>query len=150
MANEQVYNRGAYRMVHGDLVYHSGDVRWLLLETTVAGAYDPDLNTVTELLAVGGVAELVATGYARKAGTGEATTEDDTNNRVNLDVAIPVWTSLGAAAGDAVVAAVAYDEGGGTDATRYLLSYHDEGMPVSLNGGDFEITTPNDHMRLTT
>lgn len=152
MANEKVYNRGAYRMLHGDFVWHSGDPRCLLLETTAAGAYDPDLDFVSDLLAVGSVAEMVATNYARKALTSESTTLNDTNNRVDLDADIPVWTSLGVAAGTdgSAVAAVVYDEGGGTDATRALLSYHDQNFPVVTNGQNFTVNTPNDIIRGTT
>lgn len=146
---EVVYNRFKYRSARAETDWDGGDIRCLLLETTAAGASDPDLDSVADLLAVGSVAELVATSYARKALTGEAVNLSDANNRAELDAAIPVWTALGAASGDAVVAAVIYDEGGGTDASRWLISYHDSGFPVSLNGGDFELTTPNDVVRLT-
>lgn len=148
--SEKVYNRFKFRSATGLDDWDAPiDARVLLLETTAAGAFDPDLNTVADLLAVGSVAELVATNYARKACTSETATEDDTNDRANLDADIPTWTALGAASGDTVVAAVVYNEGGGTDATRTLISYHDTGFPVSLNGGDFSITTPNDVVRLT-
>lgn len=125
----------------------------LLLETTAAGAYDPDLDDVAALLAVGGVAELTATNYARATLAGETLSggPDDANNRVNLDCNDVVFTSLGVAGGTdgSVVAAVIYDEGGGTDGTRYLISYHDSGFPVVTNGQNFTVATPNDVMRLT-
>ena len=147
---ERVYNRFKFRSATGLDDWDAPiDSRTLLLETTAAGAFDPDLNTVADLLAVGGVAELVATGYARKTNTGEAASEDDTNDRANLTATIPTWTALGAASGDNVVAAVIYNEGGGTDATRTLISYHDTNLVVALNGGDFTINTPADVLRLT-
>lgn len=146
---EKVYNRFKFRSASGATVWGTADTRVLLLETTAAGAFDPDLNTVADLLAVGGVLELVAPNYARKVMTGEAVVEDDVNDRANLGGTIPVWTSLGAATGDVVVAVVVYDEGGGTDATRQLCSYHDSGFPISLNGGDFTVSTTNDVMRAT-
>jgi hypothetical protein len=151
MANEKVYNRFKFRSASGATDWDSGDIRCLLLESTVAAAYDPDLNTVADLLAVGSVAEMVATNYARKAFTGEAVTQDDTNNRANLDASIPVWTALGVAAGTdgSAVALVVYDEGSGTDATRHLISYHDQNFPVITNGQDFTVNTPNDVVRLT-
>lgn len=147
--SERVYNRGKFRLGTGATVWGSADTRILQLETTAAGAFDPDLNTVADLLAVVGVAELVAVNYVRKALTAEAVAEDDANDRVNYDGDISVYTSLGAPTGDAIVASVVYDEGGGTDATRHLISYHDSGFPISLNGGNFTETTPNDIVRAT-
>lgn len=148
-----VYNRFKYRSVTGATVVGTADFRMLLLETTAAGAFDPDLDSVADLLAVGSVAELTATNYARAALAGESAGAgpDDTNNRVNVDFTDQVFTSLGVAAGTdgSVVAAVIYDEGGGTDASRWLVSYHDSGFPVVTNGQNFTVATPNDWMRLT-
>lgn len=151
MANETVYNRFKFRSASGLTDWDSGDPRMLLLESTAAGAYDPDLNSVADLLAVGSVAEMIATNYARVALTGESVTEDDTNNRANLDANDVVFTNLGVPAGTdgSAVAAVVYDEGGGTDATRWLISYHDAGFPVVTNGQPLTVATPSDVLRLT-
>lgn len=148
---DTVYNRGKYRLGHGDTVWDTADLRMLLLETTAAGAYAASLNTVTDLLAVGGVAELTATGYARQALDTQTITEDDGNNRVNYDVADEVFANLGVAGGTdgSVVSCVVYDEGGGTDGTRFLVSYHDSGFPVVTNGQNLTIASPNDVVRLT-
>lgn len=147
-----VYNRFKYRSVTGVDVVGSSDFRMLLLETTAAGAFDPDLDTVADLLAVGSVAELTATNYARAALAGETAGAgpDDANNRVNIDFTDQVFTSLGVAAGTdgSVVAAVIYVEGA-SDAARFLVSYHDSGFPVVTNGQNFTVATPNDWMRFT-
>lgn len=151
--SDTVYNRFKYRNARGDTIIGTSDFRMLLLETTAAGAFNPDLDTVTDLLAVGGVAELTATNYARATLAGETTGAgpDDANDRMNADFTDQVFTSLGVAAGTdgSVVAAVVYDEGGGTDATRQLVSYHDSGFPVVTNGQNLTVATPNDWLRLT-
>lgn len=148
---DTVYNRFKFRTVTGDSDIGATDYRALLLETTAAGAFNPDLDDVAALLAVGSVAEFVGTNYARATLDGEAASVDDTNDRANIDFTAEVWTSLGVAAGTdgSVVAFVAYEEGGGTDATRNLVSYHDSGFPVVTNGQNLTIDTPNDWMRLT-
>lgn len=147
-----VYNRFKFRSVTGVDVVGSSDFRMLLLETTAAGAFDPDLDTVADLLAVGSVAELTATNYSRATLSGESAGggPDDTNNRVNIDFTDQVFTSLGVAAGTdgSVVAAVIYVEGA-SDAARFLVSYHDSGFPVVTNGQNFTVATPNDWMRFT-
>ena len=152
-----VYNRFKFRSAHGDTQWGStapspADVRILLLETTAAGAFNPDLDTVADLLAVGSVAEFVGTNYAR--GTvveTDPTGPDDTNDRVNLDITDQVFTSLGVAAGTdgSVVAAVFYHEVAAADASRHLISYHDSGFPVVTNGQNLTVAAPNDVLRLT-
>lgn len=135
MANEVTYTNGRNRFAAGDTAWDSSTIGVLVLETTAAGAYNPDLDTVSDLLAVGSVAEAVGTGYLRKTLGSKTITNDDTNNWAVLDAADVTWT--GANWGD-VKALVLFDEGGGTDGTRYLLSYHDEGLSTATtNGGDF-------------
>lgn len=150
---DTVYNRWKYRNVTGATIVGTADFRMLLLETTAAGAFDPDVDDVAALLAVGGVAELTATNYARGTMAGETAGAgpDDANNRVNVDFTAQVFATLGVPAGTdgSVVAAVIYDEGGGTDGTRYLVSYHDSGFPIVTNGQNLTVDTPNDWLRLT-
>lgn len=149
---DTVYNRWKYRNVTGVDVVGSADFRMLLLEATAAGAFNPDLDTVDDLLAVGSVAEFVGTNYARQALDGESAGAgpDDTNDRVNIDFTDEVFASLGVAAGTdgSVVAAVVYVEGA-SDAARFLVSYHDSGFPVVTNGQDLTVAAPNDWLRLT-
>lgn len=150
---DTVYNRFKYRNVTGATIVGTADFRMLLLETTAAGAFNPDLDSVTDLLAVGGVAELTATNYARGTLAGETAGAgpDDINDRANIDFTAQVFATLGVASGvdGSVVAAVIYDEGGGADATRWLVSYHDSGFPVVTNGQNLTVDTPNDWLRLT-
>lgn len=123
---ETVTNRGKFLAFNGG--YASLDLRMLVILGTQTGVNDPDLNTVADLDAVSGV----SIHSERIALTGETITEDDTNNRVALDsnnvsyAASPATTAQGVAV---------YDEGGGTDATRQLLSIYTTGFPVPMDGG---------------
>lgn len=148
---DTVFNQWKYRTVHGDVDITTADPRILLLETTAAGAFDPDLDTITALLAVGGVAEFTGANYARGTIDGEAATLDDANNRANVDFTAEVFANLGVAGGTdgSVVAIVIYEEGGGTDGTRIPISYHDSNLPVVTNGQNLTVDTPSDWMRFT-
>jgi hypothetical protein len=119
----------------------------LLLKTTAAGAFNPDLDFVSDLLAVGTVAECDFTNYARKTFTITAAT-DDANNRANFDAANQTWTAAGGATNNTPVAAVIYGNTAGADSAKTLISYHDTGFgSVATNGGDFTINI-TDFMRV--
>jgi len=137
---EIVYNRGKTRILAGDTPLDSADLRMLILITSKTGADDPDLDTVADVDAVG----TVAIHSERVALTGETVTQDDTNNRANADSGN---VTFAAAPGVTALAAVIYDEGGGTDATRHLVSFHDTGFPQPMDGG--LVVTVNDWLRAT-
>ena len=127
---EVVYNRGKTRIVAGDTALDTSDLRMLLVTGTKVGADNPDLNTVADLDAVTGVGI-----HAERVALASKTVgQDDANNRANADCADVVFAS---AAGVTALAAVIYDEGGGTDATRHLVSFHDTnfGAGKPLDGG---------------
>lgn len=148
MANETVFNVGKKKFTDGSINWTSSTIKMLLLSATAAGAFNPDVATVAALLAVGSVTESTATGYARTALGSLTSTQDDTNDRANLDSADVSFGAIGSAGGgDSVVAAVVYLDGG-SDATRYPISYHGFATQA-LNGGTFSVTTPSDVVRLT-
>lgn len=89
-----------------------------------------DLNTVADLLAV--ATECTAAGYSRQTLTRSAATEDDTNDRVNLDASD---VSFGAAvAVGQTVNAVFYFGPGANDAARELYSIDALATPIPTNG----------------
>lgn len=96
-----------------------------------------DVDTVTALVA-GTTNEVTNSGYARKTLTDSdlsAMTPDDTNNRMDLDIADQTWT--GVAAGDGwskLVIAYDSDTTGGTDANIVPLTAHD--FVVTPDGSD--------------
>lgn len=117
----------------------TGTLRMLLLKTTAAGAFDPDLDTVAALLAVGSVAECDFTNYTRKTLASVTRTVDDTNNRVAFDAADVTWTAAGGATNNTPAAAVIYLFVT-NDSDSVPLSYHDTNFgSVATNGGDFTV-----------
>lgn len=133
-----VFNRGKKRLAESG--WNTGlDVRALVLAGTSvpAGAENPDLNTVAELLAVSGAVEASAAGYARVALTGETVLENDTTDTADLDAADLSWASI--ATGDTLRAVVFYVEGA-NDAARDLVSLNTLSSPVPTNGGGISLT----------
>jgi hypothetical protein len=124
------YNRGKTRVLAGDTALDSTDIRAGLITGTKTGADNPDLNTVADLDAVSGV----GIHTERVALASKTVTQDDTNNRANVDSADIVFAS---SAGVTALAWFTYDEGGGTDATRHLLTFDDVnfGAGKPLDGG---------------
>lgn len=137
---EIVYNRGKTRIAAGDTALDSSDLRMLIVITSKTGADNPDLNTVADLDAVG----TVAIHSERIALASKTVTQDDTNNRANVDAGN---VTFAAAPGVSALAAVIYDEGGGADATRHLISFHDTGFPQPMDGG--LVVNIADYLRLS-
>jgi len=136
---EIVYNRGKTRIFAGDTPLDTGDIRIGIVTGTTVGADDPDLNTVADLDAVPGV----GIHSERIALTGKTVTQDNANNRVNADANGVIFA---VAPGVTALAAIIYDEGGGTDATRELISFHDTTFPQSMDGG-MTVNINNDWLR---
>lgn len=144
---QTVFNVAKARIANGSLDLDTSGLSMLLLKTTAAGAYNPDLDTVSALLAVGGVAECDFTNYVRKSLGTVTVTEDDTNDRANVDAANITWTAAGGATNNTPVAAVIYQDGA-SDAARYLVGYYDTNFgSTATNGGDFTINI-SDFLRL--
>lgn len=98
-----------------------------------------DVDTVTALVA-GATNEATNTGYARKVLTDSdiaAFAADDTNDRVDLDIADQTWTGLandGTGAISDLVSAYDNDTTGGTDANIIPISQHD--FSITPDGSD--------------
>lgn len=140
-----VYNVAKARIASGATDLDTSTLKMLLLKTTAAGASNPDLQSVTQLKAVAGVAECDFTGYVRKTLTTVTVTQDDTNDRANVDAANVTWDPAGGATNNTPVAAAIYHDVDGTDANSRLISYHDtnfgvtatNGSPFTVNVADF-------------
>ena len=142
-----VYNRAKDDMAEA---YIAGRTfKMMLLKTTAAGAFVATIDTVTNLLAVGSVAECDFTNYTRKTLASTTSTEDDGNNRANVDSANVTWTSAGGATNNTPAAAVIIDTTVDTsDSTRILVAYYDTNFgSVATNGGDFTVNI-TDWLRL--
>lgn len=110
----------------------------LLLQATVAGAQDPDLDTVADLLAVSGVDECDFTNYARKTLASVTSTEDDSADAAVVAAGSIEWEDAGGAVDNTPVAMVIY-ETGASDAVRYLVGYFDENFGEETSGDSYVV-----------
>lgn len=94
-----------------------------------------DVDTVAGLLALSGVAEATGGWYSRKTLSRTVPSEDDTNDRVNMDASDVTWTA--AASGQTVYATFTFIDAGGADSGNDLLSVDVFATPLPLNGADF-------------
>lgn len=89
-----------------DLDTSGNDIRMLLLE---AGSdVNKDDATVQAVLARAGTTELSSTNYARQALTGEATSQDDANDRAEADADNPTFSNLAQAGSETIVKYLIY------------------------------------------
>jgi hypothetical protein len=134
-----------------DANWAQSDIRALLLggASVPAGAQDPDLDTVADLLAVSGVAELAAQGYQRSAVVARSAVPVDTSNAVDLTSLDLTFPPLGTGAEVARAVVLFIEPANPTsDSDRDLVTYHDTGFPITLAGGQFVIGVPNGVMRV--
>lgn len=144
-------NRGKYLLATGAIAGASDIYMGAINASTVPAAMDTeaeiqDLNTVAELLALTSVDEVTGGSYARVAMTNVAATEDDTNNRVNLDA--DNVTFEGVASGQNVICGWIHKDGGGDDSTHELIAVWILASNIPGNGSDIEITV-SDFARLS-
>lgn len=93
-----------------------------------------DLNTVNDLLVTATASECSVVGYTRQTLASFAATEDDTNDRVNIDYADVAFGAL--AAGQTIIGAFIFDPTVNTnDTTRDLISVDWFATGVPTNGG---------------
>lgn len=131
-------NKYKYLLATGAVVPGTTDIRMGLLKTLAGHGNVPDLNTVADMEAHADFAELTAAGYARVALTGEAATEDDTNNWALIDADNVAFAAI--AAGETIVGAFIFDNAGGADASRNLYGIFDL-TSTPTNGGAVTVTT---------
>lgn len=97
-----------------------------------------DLNTVTDLIVTAGCTECDFTNYARGALTRSAATEDDANDRVNMDASDIVIASAGGATNNTILGVFFYDATTDTnDTTRLLISVDWFATGFPTNGGTY-------------
>jgi hypothetical protein len=126
-----VYNVGKTRIAAGDIALDTGDLRMALITGTKTGASNPDLATMAAIDAVSGV------GFHTERITlaSLSVTQDDTNDRANVDAGNPAFA---ASAGVTALAAVIYDNAGaGADSGRFPILFDDTnfGAGIPLDGG---------------
>jgi hypothetical protein len=108
----------------------------LLLKTAEADATLIDYDTIALILA-GANVECDFTNYARKTGLTGTITVDDTNNRVDVDIADQTWTSAGGGTNNNIVKAIfAYQESA-ADSGRVPLAHYD--FVVTTDGSNLTL-----------
>lgn len=133
-------NRGKLLIIQGQWDdAGAGAIKWGMIKTQTTAvdtaAEVADLNTVADLLAT--ETECDFTNYARAALTRSASSEDDTNDRVNMDASDISITGAGGATNNDIYGVFFYDATTDTnDSTRLLLSVDFLATPQATNGGD--------------
>lgn len=136
---ESITNRGKYLLSSTGVA--GIDWRVGVVIGTTTGIHDVDLNTVADLDAVTGVSIHTE---RLNADSGVTVTEDDANDRVNIDAGNQTFA---AAAGVTAQAVFFYHEGTGADSGRELISVHSTGFPQPMDGG--LVVNVADFIRLT-
>lgn len=135
---ESVTNRGKWRIAKTG----SDNMAWraCVITGTQTGVHNVDLNTVADLDAVASV----GIHSERLTPASVTVTQDDTNDRVNLDCAN---LSFAAAPGVTAQGLAFYHEVSASDAGRDLIAVYTTGFPQPMDGG-LNVTI-NDHLRVT-
>lgn len=131
-----VYNIAKKQLLDGDIDFNlPDDIRVLLLEA--ATDENPDDVDVAAVLARAGTTELVT--YSRGALAGEATSQDDANDRAEFDATDITFSSV--VAQNAIVAFLVY-KFITNDAGSIPILFNDSatGLPITPNGSDITIT----------
>lgn len=140
----------AFNIAKGKIAYYTsqagtGNAALIVLALATSGLESDatllDKDTVADLVS-GSTNEVTNTGYARKTITSATVTVDDTNDRVDLDIADQTWSSV--AAGDGwskIVIAYDADTTAGTDANLIPLTCHD--YVVTPDGSNLIATISN-------
>lgn len=134
---ESVTNRGKYLL--STVGINNLSLRAAVITGTQTGIHSVTLNTLTDLDAV----TSVAIHTERLTLSAVTVTEDDTNNRANVDASN---LSFAAAPGVTAQGLVIYHEAGASDAQREIISVHSTGFPQPMDGG-LNVTI-NDFLRV--
>lgn len=142
-------NRGKLLLLQGQWDdAAAGAIKMGYLQTSQPAALDTaaevaDLNTVADLIGAGAT-EATFTNYARQTLTRTNASEDDTNDRVNMDASDITINSAGGATNNTLYGAFFYDATTDTnDTTRLLLSVDWFATPITTNGGNLTYAIPD-------
>jgi hypothetical protein len=123
---ETVTNKGKYLL--STVGINNLTIRACVFTGTATGTNNPDLDTVADLDAVSGVSI-----HSERLTPGSITvTEDDANDRANIDCAN---LTFAAAPGVTAQGLAFYHEVSAADASRQLISIHTTGFPQPMDGG---------------
>ena len=106
----------------------------MLLKANEAETTLVDRLTITTMLAEAGTTEAIFTNYARKTALTATRTQDDSNDRVDVDLPDQTFTAAGNGANDTLTKLVVCYENAAADTTRIPLTHHD--FSVTSDGSD--------------
>lgn len=156
-----VYNTAAGEMIQGGTpldILADSKVVWVLVDSLL---YVEDRDD--DLVDAGGANDVIdhevsGTGYVagyggsgRHALASRSITINKAADRAEFDAADETWTSIDAGTVEAALV-VKEDHLGvaGNDTESRLVCYDDTNFPVTTNGGNLTLQTPNDVVRLST
>jgi len=106
---------------------------WVLFSGTETDANIRDVDHLTALIATS-LNEATFTGYARVTGSSVVVTVDDTNDRVDVDLADPSWSPTTAEALTRIALCYDPDTTGGTDSDIIPLFVDDFALTTATSG----------------
>ncbi len=112
----------------------AANVGILLMKANEVEATLVDRTDLADIFVEGGNTEADFTSYVRKTALTGVRTQDDTNNRVDLDVPDQTWSPAGGALNNTLTKLIVFYEDAAADATRIPLTHHD--FAVTTDGSD--------------
>ncbi len=97
----------------------------MLLKANEAETTLVDRLSITAMLAEGGTTEAVFTSYIRKEPLTATRTQDDSNERVDVDLPDQTWSPAGNVENDTLTRLIVCYENAAADTTRLPLTHHD-------------------------
>jgi hypothetical protein len=141
---QTVTNKAKYLLATGGLVLDgTDDIRMGLLKTLAGHGNVPDINFVADMEAHADFAELTVAGYGRIALTGKSVTEDDTDDRAEVDSDNVAFGAL--AAGETIVGAFIYKHVTNDSDSPVIAIYDLPSTPT--NGGTVTVNV-NEYLRV--
>lgn len=133
-----VYTNFKFDTAKGDRDWDTSDFRLLLVMSNTTADTEEDADVGSEITTLD---EMDGSGYARIDLAGQSVAEDDTNDRAELSVTTPTFSSVGVGTRQVVGALLVIWVTSTTD--MILVAYYDTGgFPFDANGGDITFT-PN-------
>lgn len=131
------FNRAARRILDGNLNLSTSTLKAMLVDSGYT--FDRDHDFVGSGAGTPGGEELSGTGYVagfggagRKTLANKVFSEDDANDRGEMDCDDITWTAINAGTAAALIVV----KEGTSDADSELIAFFDSGFPKTTNGGD--------------
>jgi hypothetical protein len=132
-----LYTNALKLLMNGGLDLDTHDIRVMLLMSNTTA--DTDQDNITNISAIGTLDECDASGYARVALTGEAVTEDTTDNEAVFDANDASFTGLGGNATRAIQGALIYRHVDGTAGNDVPIMFVDFSSDIPATATQIDV-----------